>query len=152
MEAIGKCPKCGAGVFELPTAYICEVAAKKEKPRKCDFRSGRVILQQPIEREQMVKLLTEGKTDLLTKFISTKTKRPFKAYLVVERKKDEVKVGFDFPPREPKPGKEAAEGKDAPAAKVTKTSAAAIATTTTAAPAAAAKKTVKAAKAPAKKK
>ncbi len=138
MEAIGKCPKCSAGVFELPTAYICEVAAKKEKPRKCDFRSGRVILQQPIEREQMVKLLTDGKTDLLVKFISTKTKRPFKAYLVVERKKDEVKVGFEFPPREPKPGKEAVETKEAPAAKVTKVAAVA--------------KTTKATKAPAKKK
>ena len=66
MEPVGKCPKCGSGVFELESAYICEVAAKKEKPRKCDFRSGRVILQQPIEREQMVKLLTDGKTDLLT--------------------------------------------------------------------------------------
>ncbi len=102
MQPVGKCPKCGAGVFELESAYICEVAAKKEKPRKCDFRSGRVILQQPIEREQMVKLLTDGKTDLLTQFISTRTKRPFKAFLVIERKKDEVKVGFEFPPREPK--------------------------------------------------
>ena len=106
MEAVGKCPKCGNNVYELPTAYICEIAANKEKPRKCDFRSGRVILQQPIEREQMVKLLTDGKTDLLTKFISTKTKRPFQAFLVVERKKDEVKVGFEFPPREPKAPKE----------------------------------------------
>ena len=106
MEAVGKCPKCSNNVYELETAYICEIAAKKEKPRKCDFRSGRVILQQPIEREQMVKLLTDGKTDLLTKFISTKTKRPFQAYLVVERKKDEVKVGFEFPPREPKAPKD----------------------------------------------
>ncbi len=37
MEPVGKCPKCGSGVFELESAYICEVAAKKEKPRKCDF-------------------------------------------------------------------------------------------------------------------
>ena len=106
MEAVGKCPKCANNVYELPTAYICEIAAKREKPRKCDFRSGRVILQQPIEREQMVKLLTDGKTDLLTKFISTKTKRAFQAFLVVERKKDEVKVGFEFPPREPKAPKD----------------------------------------------
>ncbi len=111
MEAVGKCPKCGNNVYELETAYICEIAAKKEKPRKCDFRSGRVILQQPIEREQMVKLLADGKTDLLTKFISAKTRRPFQAFLVVERKKDEVKVGFEFPPREPKAAKGAAEPK-----------------------------------------
>lgn len=117
MEAVGKCPKCGNNVYELPTAYICEIAAKKEKPRKCDFRSGRVILQQPIEREQMVKLLTDGRTDLLTKFISTKTKRPFQAFLVVERKKDEVKVGFEFPPREPKAPKDPKETKAKAAAR-----------------------------------
>jgi DNA topoisomerase III len=111
MTAIGKCPKCGAGVFETDNAYICEVAAKKEKPRKCDFRSGRTILQQSIEPEQMVKLLSEGKTDLLTQFVSTRTKRPFKAFLVLERKKDEVKVGFEFPPREPKAPKEPAAKK-----------------------------------------
>ncbi|TAG47061.1 MAG: DNA topoisomerase III [Betaproteobacteria bacterium] len=137
MESIGKCPKCGAGVFELETAYICEVAAKKDKPRKCDFRSGRVILQQPIEREQMVKLLTEGKTDLLTNFVSTKTKRPFKGYLVVERKKNEVKVGFEFPPREPKAPKAVKGSKavaqvdeevEAPAAKPAKPTAVAKAT------------------------
>ncbi|MBL8310105.1 MAG: DNA topoisomerase III [Burkholderiales bacterium] len=105
MQPVGRCPKCGSGVFELESAYICEVAAKKEKPRKCDFRSGRVILQQPIEREQMVKLLKDGKTDVLEHFVSTRTKRPFKAFLVIERKKDEVKVGFEFPPREPKAAK-----------------------------------------------
>jgi len=65
-----------------------------------------MILQQPIEREQMVKLLTDGKTDLLTKFVSTRTKRPFSAFLVQERKKDDVKIGFEFPPREPKAPKD----------------------------------------------
>ncbi|MBS0313056.1 MAG: DNA topoisomerase III [Proteobacteria bacterium] len=105
MEPVGQCPKCGAGVFELESAYVCEVAARKEKPRKCDFRSGRVILSQPIAREQMAKLLRDGKTDLLTQFVSTRTKRPFQAFLAIERKKDEVKVGFEFPPREPKAAK-----------------------------------------------
>ena len=105
MEPVGQCPKCGAGVFELESAYVCEVAARKEKPRKCDFRSGRVILSQPIAREQMAKLLRDGKTDLLTQFVSTRTKRPFQAFLAIERKKDEVKVCFEFPPREPKAAK-----------------------------------------------
>ncbi len=116
MTPIGKCPKCSAGVFETDSAYICEVAAKKEKPRKCDFRSGRTILQQSIEPEQMVKLLNDGKTDLLTQFVSTRTKRPFKAFLILERKKDDVKVGFDFPPREPKAPKEAGAKKSTKAA------------------------------------
>jgi DNA topoisomerase-3 len=35
----------------------------------CDFKTGQVILQQPIEREQMRKLLATGKTDLLDKFV-----------------------------------------------------------------------------------
>jgi DNA topoisomerase-3 len=115
MTAIGKCPKCNAGVFETETAYICEVAAKRDKPRKCDFRSGRTILQQSIEPAQMKKLLEDGKTDLLEGFVSTRTKRPFKAFLVLERKKDDVKVGFEFPPREPKAAKAPAAKKAAKA-------------------------------------
>ena len=107
-EPVGTCPKCGARVFETDTSYICEVAAKRDKPRKCDFRSGRVILSQEIPREQMAKLLAEGKTDLFTGFVSTRTKRPFQGFLVLERKKDDVKVGFEFPPREPKATRSAA--------------------------------------------
>ena len=42
----------------------------------CDFKSGQIILQQPIEREQMQKLLQTGKTDLLDKFVSNRTRRP----------------------------------------------------------------------------
>jgi DNA topoisomerase-3 len=95
-------------VFETDTSYLCEVAAKRDKRRKCDFRSGRVILSQEIPREQMAKLLAEGKTDLFTGFVSTRTKRPFQGFLVLERKKDDVKVGFEFPPREPKSPKSAA--------------------------------------------
>src|SRR5262245_64731835 len=57
------------------------------RSKTCDFRSGKVILQRPIEREQMNKLLATGKTDLLERFISRKG-RPFKAFLVLTDKKD----------------------------------------------------------------
>ena len=60
-----------------------------------------MILQQPIEREQMQKLLATGRTDLLTTFISKKG-RPFKAFLV---KTPDGKIGFEFQPRAEKPGK-----------------------------------------------
>jgi DNA topoisomerase-3 len=63
--------------------------------RRCDFRSGRMILQQPIEREQMKKLLETGRTDLLTGFVSKKG-RKFKAFLV---KNPDGKIGFEFQPR-----------------------------------------------------
>ncbi|HWM41465.1 MAG TPA: topoisomerase C-terminal repeat-containing protein, partial [Burkholderiales bacterium] len=66
--------------------------------RSCDFRSGRMILQQPIEREQMKKLLETGRTDLLTGFVSKKG-RKFKAFLV---KQPDGKIGFEFQPRAPK--------------------------------------------------
>ena len=69
--------------------------------RSCDFRSGRVILQRPIERDQMEKLLSSGRTDLLQRFISKKG-RPFSAFLVLGK---DGKVGFEFAPREAKGAK-----------------------------------------------
>jgi DNA topoisomerase III len=97
-EPLGKCPKCGANVFENGMNYICE---KSTGPNKtCDFRTGAVILQQQIDKEQIKKLLSTGKTDLLTKFISKKNNRPFKAFLAVDKN---GKVGFEFAPREGKP-------------------------------------------------
>jgi DNA topoisomerase-3 len=92
-ESLGPCPKCGKPVYAHGLAYLCEGAAAN--PRTCDFRSGQIILQRPIEIEQMKKLLTEGKTDLLHRFISKKG-RPFSAYLV---KGSDGKVGFEFAPR-----------------------------------------------------
>ena len=92
-EPIGVCPKCGANVYEHGSGYTCERGAGT--PRECDFRVGRIILQQPIEREQLQKLLTTGRTDLLPRFISKKG-RPFKAYLV---KNPGGGIGFEFQPR-----------------------------------------------------
>ncbi|HSQ82910.1 MAG TPA: topoisomerase C-terminal repeat-containing protein, partial [Casimicrobiaceae bacterium] len=55
------------------------------------------ILQRPIERAQMTKLLETGKTDLL-QFVSARTRRPFSAFFV---KQADGKVGFEFEAREP---------------------------------------------------
>jgi DNA topoisomerase-3 len=95
-EPLGKCPKCGNRVFEYGMAYTCEKGVGPDKT--CDFRSGRMILQQPIEREQMKKLLATGKTDLLTAFVSKKGRR-FKAFLV---KQPDGKIGFEFQAKAPK--------------------------------------------------
>jgi DNA topoisomerase-3 len=110
-EPLGACPKCGARVFEMPSAYICEKAIGIG--RNCDFRSGRVILQQPVEREQMKKLLATGRTDLLQAFVSKKG-RKFKAFLV---KTPGGKIGFEFMARAEKPGKPAAKAKPGEAEK-----------------------------------
>jgi DNA topoisomerase-3 len=95
-EPLGACPKCASRVFEHGMAYTCEKALGPEKT--CDFRSGRMILQQPIEREQMKKLLANGRTDLLAGFVSKKGRR-FKAFLV---KTPDGKIGFEFQARAPK--------------------------------------------------
>ncbi len=95
---LGACPKCASNVYEMGLAYVCEKTVAK--PKACDFRSGRIILQQEILPEQMVKLLNEGKTDLLPGFVSQRTRRPFKAYLA---KGKDGKVSFEFEPRKEKP-------------------------------------------------
>src|ERR1017187_2007124 len=60
-EPLGKCPKCGAQVFDGGMNYVCE---KQTGPTPtCDFRTGKIILQQEISPEQVKKLLAEGKTD-----------------------------------------------------------------------------------------
>ena len=96
-QPLGACPKCSANVFEHGMSYVCEKSVGPN--RACDFRSGKVILQQPIEPEQMSKLLTGGRTDLLKNFVSSRTRRKFSAFLV---RGPDGKVGFEFEKREPK--------------------------------------------------
>jgi len=105
---LGACPKCQGGVYEMGLAYVCEHSVAK--PKTCDFRSGRIILQQEILPEQMAKLLNDGKTDLLPGFVSQRTRRPFKAFLT--RGKD-GKISFEFEERK---AKAPAKGKAAAAA------------------------------------
>jgi DNA topoisomerase III len=91
-EPVGPCPKCHQRVFETAMSFLCEKSTGPN--RACDFRVGKVILQQPVERPQAQKLLATGKTDLLQKFVSRKG-RPFKAFLVLK----DGEVGFEFEPR-----------------------------------------------------
>ncbi|MDD3327399.1 MAG: DNA topoisomerase III [Zoogloea sp.] len=107
-QPLGACPKCTSRVFEHGLSYVCEKSVGPGK--SCDFRSGKIILQQPIEREQMYKLLETGKTDLLRGFVSSRTKRKFSAFLV---RGDDGKVGFEFEKKEPKATKAPAEKKPA---------------------------------------
>jgi DNA topoisomerase-3 len=106
-ESLGKCPKCAARVYDHGTSYVCEKSVGPDKT--CDFRSGKIILQQPVEAVQMKKMLETGKTDLLKEFVSNRTKRKFSAYLVV----NEGKVGFEFEKKAPSakaPAKKKAAG------------------------------------------
>ncbi len=109
-QPLGKCPKCGTEhggmVFEHGKNYVCDksVPTLEQPTPSCDFKTGQVILQQPIEREQMVKLLDTGKTDLLDKFVSMRTRRAFKAMLAWDAAAGKVNFEFapsKFPPRKP---------------------------------------------------
>ncbi len=109
-EPLGGCPKCGAQtgglVFEHGKNYVCDHAVPSlvQTVPSCDFKSGQIILQQPIAREQMTKLLASGKTDMLDKFVSMRTRRAFKAMLAWDA--EAGKVNFEFAPSKfpPRPG------------------------------------------------
>ncbi|MBG7606563.1 MAG: topoisomerase C-terminal repeat-containing protein [Verrucomicrobia bacterium] len=74
--------------------YVPDIVTKKDKH---GVRIGKTILQREIPEDQAVKLIAEGKTDLLKGFISNRTKRKFDAHLTFDTKV--AKIGFDFPPR-----------------------------------------------------
>ncbi|MFN7120479.1 MAG: DNA topoisomerase III [Hydrogenophaga sp.] len=149
-ETLGACPKCGGAVHEHGSNYVCSrsVPTEQQPTPTCDFKSGKIILQQPVAREQMSKLLETGKTDLLDKFVSMRTRRAFKAFLAWD--KEAGKVNFEFAPSKFPPRKTAAgaPAKGAPAKKA----AAKVAAKAAPAKKAAAKKTpaVKTPKAPRK--
>jgi len=108
-ESLGTCPKCGGHVFEHGKNYVCDrsVPTHAHPTPSCDFKSGQIILQQPIERAQMQKLLATGKTDMLEKFVSMRTRRAFKAMLAWDP--EAGKVNFEFAPSKFPPRKTAAK-------------------------------------------
>ena len=110
-ESVGACPKCKGKVYEHGANYVCEHSVGPKAT--CDFKTGKIILTQPVSREEAARLLHTGRTSLLDGFVSNRTRRKFKAFLVYDAK--EGKVGFEFEPRPPK--KPAA--KPAPAHKAT---------------------------------
>ncbi|RYF75730.1 MAG: DNA topoisomerase III [Comamonadaceae bacterium] len=124
-DTLGPCPICGAPVFEHGANYVCEksVPTAGQPTPSCSFKTGKVILTQPVEREQMEKLLATGKTDLLDKFVSMRTRRAFKAFLAWN--KDEGKVTFEFEPRASKFPARKSFAKAPPAGKKTSASSAA---------------------------
>ena len=104
LPVIGKCPKDGGRVMEAPKAFACE--HHLDEKRTCDFRISRLMLEKSLPVEQMTKLLDEGKTDLIEKFRSKRTKKHFSAYLVLKKN---GRIGFEFPPRPAKKEKSSAK-------------------------------------------
>ena len=99
-EVVAKCPVCGGRIFETMMSYACENTFG-ETPT-CKMKIGKVILSQPIDRAQVDKLITAKKTDLLSAFVSQRTRRKFSAYLVMA---EDGKTSFAFEPRQEGAGK-----------------------------------------------
>jgi len=99
-EPVGICPLDGGKVYELMMSYACEHALGDDPT--CKFKIGKKILEQPISREQVGKILTTGRSDMLGNFRSNKRgRKQFAATLVLDRKTG--KLNFEFPEREKKP-------------------------------------------------
>jgi DNA topoisomerase III len=94
-DSLGSCPKCKGHVYEHGSNYVCEHSVGAHVT--CDFKSGKIILQQAVEPTEITKLLATGKTSLLQGFVSNKTRRAFKAFLTYDPK--EGRVVFEFEPR-----------------------------------------------------
>ncbi len=98
----------GAQVYETPQSYVVRRVENGED--KILSRCSRRILSRDIPLDQFMKMLQTGKTDLLEKFWSMRTRRPFSAFLVV---KEDGSTGFEFAPRAPKDPNAPARGRKA---------------------------------------
>jgi len=103
LPALGKCPVCEPGtVHDTGTNWQCS------NTPACKFRMGKTLCQREIPREQVEKLIADGKTGLIQRFISKKG-RPFSAFLTLD--KTTGKVGFEFEERKPAAKKSARTAK-----------------------------------------
>jgi DNA topoisomerase-3 len=106
LPVVAPCPVCKSGtVHDIGSAYQCS------NTPKCRFRMGKTICQREVPREQVIKLIQSGKTDLISRFISKKGK-PFSAFLKLQN----GKVAFEFEERKPAARKPGAKSRSTQAA------------------------------------
>ncbi|MFO7726548.1 MAG: DNA topoisomerase [Oceanipulchritudo sp.] len=106
LPVVGTFKDSGAKVYETPNAYACERTLQNEPGD--NFRLSRTMLGKTLPREEVEKLLSEGKTGLIKGFKSKRTGRLFDAFLTLKPKGG---IGFEFPPRK-KAARKAASGKN----------------------------------------
>jgi DNA topoisomerase III len=100
LESFWTDPKSGAELCEAPTKYILR-EKDKEGAWEQTFSLSRILCKRELTRDDLITCITTGRTPLIENFTS-KFNRPFKAYLV----RAGAKANFEFPPREPKTGKD----------------------------------------------
>jgi len=87
-DIIGKCPLCGENIIRTMFGYGC--TGYKEKG--CKFSVNNVICSRVIPKSAVKSLITNGKTQKMTGFISPKTGKEFSASFKLE----EGRAAFDF--------------------------------------------------------
>ncbi|MGC9451011.1 MAG: DNA topoisomerase III [Oceanipulchritudo sp.] len=97
LPVVGTFKETGATVYETPKAFACERSLQNEPGD--NFRLSRTMLGKTLPREEVEKLLSEGKTGLIKGFKSKRTGRLFDAFLILKKRGD---IGFEFPPRAPR--------------------------------------------------
>lgn len=92
------CPACGGELETTPFGYGC---SNYKSERGCKFSVGS-IAGRDLAEEEFKELISEGRTKVLTGFLS-KSKKKFEAALILEKKEDgQFSVNFDFSRNEPK--------------------------------------------------
>jgi DNA topoisomerase-3 len=87
-------------VYETEKFYrVPELKTKKEEN---GVKISKILLQQPVSAEDALLMFQGEKSSLMTDFISNRTKRNFKAFLLYDFKAS--RPIFEFPPREAKKG------------------------------------------------
>ncbi|MGE4400626.1 MAG: DNA topoisomerase III [Desulfobulbus sp.] len=92
-EPLGISPIDQTKVFETPAGFLSDSAL--EGDQKKGLRISKMILGRQLGPEHISQLLNNGRTELITGFISKK-KKPFDAFLLLDGK---GKLSFEFPPR-----------------------------------------------------
>ena len=94
LAKVGVYAETGETVYEAPNAYACARSLQGEKDKT--FRISRTMLGKTLAKEDIEKMLKDGKTDLIKGFKSKRTGRNFDAFLLLKKGGG---IGFEFPPR-----------------------------------------------------
>lgn len=88
-----KCPVCGSDMVTTPFGYGC--SGYKKDGTGCKFNIGQ-IAGKDLSEEECVSLLRDGRTEVLSGFVS-KNKKKFQASLVMNKTEDgRFEINFDF--------------------------------------------------------
>ncbi len=99
--AVHECAAAADGrLYEYDTFYFLKRKTDTADGTTESVRINKTILQRPIPVEQAQKLVVDGRTDLLPGFVSKRTNRPFKAFLVWDEASK--RAVFEFEKREPR--------------------------------------------------